>query len=250
MKQGFLKSIILVVCFLVILVGFSIALDKKKDDQKKESNSNTNQNSDALAFKNAYEVLNNKDNGKGNIYLEISISDNNPMKSISIEDLLELLKSGTGIVYFGRPTCPWCRNAVPVLLEVAKEEKLDTIYYFDMDTIKNDWEFKDGKPVKTREEKDGYYELLELLKDYLRDYTIKDDDGNDVSVGEKRVYVPMVLSIKNGEVLKTQISTVDLDEGQTAYDRLTTKQQDELVEIYMEIIETLDDQSYCTSECD
>ncbi len=237
MKERMLKSIVLAVCFVVALVGISIALNKNKK-------------SDAIVFKEAYESLNNELNAAGTAkYLAIEIPKDNPMTSATIDEILDLIDQGTGVIYFGRPTCPWCRNAVPILIEAAKTIGLKKIYYFDMDTIKNEWKLEDGKPVKTKQEKDGYYDLLKALDEYLRDYTLTDEEENDISVGEKRVYVPMVLVVQDGKVLGSKIGTVDLPDGQTAYDPLTKEQREEVLNDYTDLLDLLSD-DFCTEECE
>ena len=63
-------------------------------------------------------------------YLSMSIDADNPIVYVTIDELMEVLDD-SGIVYFGFPECPWCRNAVPVLLEAAKALNVEKIYYFN-----------------------------------------------------------------------------------------------------------------------
>ena len=72
---------------------------------------------DAEKFKKEYEKLNGQTIGETNYkYPSVEISKDNAIKYASYDEVLELLKSGTGVIYLGYETCPWCRNAVPVLL--------------------------------------------------------------------------------------------------------------------------------------
>ena len=50
------------------------------------------------------------------------------------EEIFDIL-DGTGIIYFGFPECPWCRNAVPVLLDAAEEVGIEKIYYIYIDNL-------------------------------------------------------------------------------------------------------------------
>ena len=45
------------------------------------------------------------------------------------------------IVYFGRPTCPYCRDFVPYLNEIATNNKL-VIYYVNTDNTESDADLK------------------------------------------------------------------------------------------------------------
>ena len=108
----------------------------------------------------------------------LNVSEDNVFKYITIEDTISLLKGGTGIVYFGFASCPWCKAYVPILNEVTKENKVGTIYYYDI---------KDIRAKNTKE----YQELVKILSDYLS----SDMDEN------KRIYVPDVYFVKNGKII-------------------------------------------------
>jgi len=96
----------------------------------------------------------------------------------SIEEIIKILENGTGIVYLGFPECPWCQTYVKYLNEVAKDLAVDKIYYYDI--------LEDRK-----DNTEEYQKVVEILKDYLQ----YDEEGN------KRVYVPSVISIKKGEIV-------------------------------------------------
>ena len=85
--------------------------------------------SDANKFRTEYMELNdkiNEDNGKS--YPIVNISADNTVKYIKPKEVVNVLKKGSGIIYFGYNTCPWCRSLVSTLTEVAKEKK-EKIYY-------------------------------------------------------------------------------------------------------------------------
>ena len=87
--------------------------------------------SDASKFKKEYESLNGKANDAGVLHKEITIPEDNPMVYATYEEVVDMLENGTGIVYFGYPECPWCRAALPVLLEAADEELMTKILYYN-----------------------------------------------------------------------------------------------------------------------
>lgn len=205
---------------------------------------------DTMKFKRDYESLNGTiRESDGMKYNDVDIPKRNPIKYVTAKEVVDIIKNEDAIIYFGANWCPWCRNAVQVLFEAAEKNDLKTIYYLDMDTAKNTWEIKDGKAVKTEKEKDGYYELLDVLKDELPDYVLTDKDGKKYDTGEKRIYMPFVIAVKNGEVVDRQRGTVTLDEGQTKYDEMTTSQEKELASTYDRLIKSLNSNVCSEQEC-
>ena len=133
-------NVLLVFVILLIIVGCGTKGSKVKM-------------TDAEKFKTEYESLNGEIRQKdGKKIKSLSISKNNPMKYASYDEVLDVIEKGTGIIYLGFPDCPWCRSALPVLLEAAEDYKIDTIYYIDMKNERDYYEVKDGKVVY---QKDG-----------------------------------------------------------------------------------------------
>lgn len=209
---------------------------------------------DAERFKLEYESLNGTTRLKdGKKIKSISISKNNPMKYASYDEVLDVIKKGTGIIYLGFPDCPWCRSALPVLLESAKDYKIDTIYYINMENERDYYEVKDGKVVYQKDENGnlikgtkGYFKLLKALDKELDEYIVKDDKGKEYKVGEKRIYVPLIVFVNNGNIIGTHTSTVDTQEN--GYDDLTDDEYDKLSGIYADYIKELVD-NYCDESC-
>ncbi len=252
MKERTLRIVLTVAIFIVAIVGISISLNEKKDNKNSNSNSSSTSNvqEDGKRFKEEYEAYNNKEreDDKGNYFQELLISEDNPMKYATIEEVLEILDKGTGILYFGYPTCPWCRNAVPVLLEAAKEKNVNSIYYLNVNEYKNMFAVKDGKVEKIKDEKEGYYDLLKAL-DKVLDPFVLTSDGKTYDVGEKRIYVPFVVFVKDGEIVSTHLGTVSLEGTQTKYDAMTEKQHEELLNAYLSSIEEIQKLDYCDEDC-
>lgn len=182
---------------------------------------------DAVKFKEEYENLNNQVvNDKK--YLELTIDKKNPIKYKTAEEIVDIIKNKTGIIYLGYPECPWCRNAVPVLLEAAKQTGVNDIYYLNMYDIRDKKELKNGKVVTVEEGTEGYKKILEALGDKASVYK----DLNDESI--KRIYVPLVIFVENGKVVATQESTVESQKD--PYVKLTEEQEKELLNIYKDNI--------------
>lgn len=93
-------------------------------------------------------------------------------------EVVKILEGGTGLIYFGFPECPWCQAYVNYLDEVAREEKLDKMYYVNIREIRTN---------NTEE----YQRMTELLKDYLG----KGEDGNP------RIFVPAIVAVDGGKII-------------------------------------------------
>ena len=217
---------------LVVIIGIAIYLCTKKDKVL--------ENTDAIKFKEEYEAINGTTNSVGKEYLNLEIKENNIIEYASYEKLDEVLK-GTGVIYLGYSECPWCRNVVPVLLTVSKKVSLNKIYYMN---IYNERDKKildeQGNIVVENEGTEGYKKLVETLKDVLPVY----DGLNDSEL--KRIYVSLVIFVKDGKIIGTHTSTVD---SQTdPYVALTDEQSSELKQIYTDyLLEVMD--GSCDDEC-
>lgn len=186
---------------------------------------------DAQKFKEEYESINGTTREKdGQTIRSIEIPEENPFVYKEASDIVKMIENKeTFAVYFGFSDCPWCRSVVPTLIEVANDLNLDTIYYVDVKTIRDTLEIDKNGNVQTKEEGSAaYYQLLELLKDVLSDYNLKDADGKSVETNEKRIGAPNVIAIVNGEAreLETGIS----DEQKNGYQKLTDAMKKETYE--------------------
>ena len=185
------KKVITILIIAAILVGIGCHLYGK----------------DNIRFKYSYEIINNEVLGN-NKKIKVKIPFDNKIKYMNNEELEEFLENGTGLVYFGYSTCPWCRNAVPVLIESARNNDI-TINYIDIKSVKLS---------------DTVYEIL---NDYLRE----DENGNKV------LAVPDVYVLEEGEILDHHLGCID---GYTnPYVEMTESEKIQLQEIYDEMIKEL-----------
>lgn len=187
--------------------------------------------SDEEKFKDDYESLNNLESSDDRVYPTVNISYDN-IKYVSIDEALDILDKDTGVIYIGYPECIYCRVAVQVLLDTAKGTKLDNIYYLDISDV---WDIKEldknNKVVTKKEANDKYNKLLDELGDlYLVDYKLKDKKGNEVDVGEKRVNVPTVIFVVNGDIVSGNVGTLFSQDD--PYEKLNDDQIKGLSEIY------------------
>ncbi len=207
---------------------------------------------DARKFKTEYEILNgqiNKSSKKK--YRSISIALDNPIEYITADTLVEKINNNeTMVVYFGFAACPWCRSVIVTLLNVAKDLKLDKIYYVDVQNIRDVMILDDNNnPVTKSKGTDAYYQLLDKLGSVLTDYTLTDKDGKKINTGEKRIYAPNVVAIVNGEPIKmtTGISPLQTD----AYMKLTKEMINDTYEAFSCVIKcVLEVENTCSIESD
>ncbi len=211
-----------ILMFIVILViGFTLVGCADKE----------NKVSDASKFIEEYESLNGETTSSGKIYTTLNLEEDNKIKYETSKKIVNIIKKDTGIIYFGFPECPWCRMIVPVLLEVAKENDID-IYYLNIYDFRSTFVIENGKAKLSKEGEKDYYTILDLLDDELEDYNLAGKDGKKISTGEKRLYAPTVVFVKDGEVKGVHVASVD---SQTdPYLSLTTEQREELKNIYID----------------
>lgn len=154
--------------------------------------------SEALAFKEEYEKVNDKVIKDDKKHRSLNIPEDNPYIKTDIKEIIEKINTKeTFYLYVGDSLCPWCRSGLEKMIEVAKKEGVKNIYYIDFwddnhkETLRDLYEVQvNGKKVsykKTQDAVDGYDQLIENVKDYVQNYTI-DKDGKTYDVGVKRIY--------------------------------------------------------------
>ena len=145
---------------------------------------------DALRFKERYEALNYVFDADGNPRHRVMyIPEVNRVVFIEFDELTELIDSGTGVFFFGRPQCPWCRVLFPVLLEAAENEGMYIHYYYYIDFDRSEFN-------------ENYVRILDKLHDYLPvDVTNQSPGSPDFDENLKRVTLPHVFFVKNGVVV-------------------------------------------------
>lgn len=204
---------------------------------------------DGAKFKREYEAYNNKQASGDHKYQVLKIPKKNKVKYSSVEGAIDILKDGTGLIYFGFPNCPWCRGMLPILLDSVDCSCVDNLLYVDMTDVRDKYEVKDGETTLVQEAKSGYNKLLEYLDKHLDDYVIKDEDGVEYDVGEKRIYVPLVVAVKNGEVVGVY-DGIELEENQSPYDDLNETQKSEMQAIFTDMIGKMTKTDESSAVCD
>lgn len=173
-------------------------------------------NKDALKFKEEYEKINgDKTSYSDNKYRTLKIDKNNPYVYSNAKEILEKINNKeTFYVYFGSSYCPWCRSVIEKSIETAEKNNIKKIYYVDIwngfhnEILRDTYKLNDENEVE--KEKDGtkeYYKLLEKFDNLLEDYTLTTDDGEEVKVGEKRIFAPDFIYVENGVAKKITSAT-------------------------------------------
>lgn len=157
---------------------------------------------------------------------EYDFTVNNVFVYRSLDEINKILENGTGVVYLGFPECPWCKGYIPYLNEVAINEHLDKIYYFN---ILND----------RKNNTSGYKKTVQLLNDYLK----YDNEGN------KRIYVPAVIAVNNGKIVGfDDESSLDTKGYETPEEYWKNEDLDGLKKRLSDMIKA-SFPSYCSSGC-
>lgn len=204
---GSMKKIVLGLVMTVLLVT---GCENDIESPSIEGNSQV-EGTDAEKFKKEYEAY----NGTSDTSINLNIDTNNPIKYVSKSEVVKILEEDTAIVYIGFASCPWCRNMLPVLFDVVRENNLDTVYYFNPSDIRGSND-------------DDYLKIMDLLSDYL---------SRDTETGETKLYVPDVYFVKSGEIVGNNLGTVNSQES--PYVALTDDQTKELKEIYQNLIDKM-----------
>lgn len=94
------------------------------------------------------------------------------------EEIIEILEKGSGVVYLGFPECPWCQSYAVYLNEVVKDNGIENIYYLNIKEMRSN-------------NTENYQKIVSLIEQVLPN----DENGN------KRIYVPQVVVVKNGKII-------------------------------------------------
>ena len=188
------KKILIIALILVLLAGrvttFFVLKSKKE-----------NCNTQAIKFKEEYEKYNRKEityNNKKYKLNDLSIDKDNPMNSINKSEIYDKLTTSTTIIFFTSPEDYTSREMLKVLLEVSKDNNCDTIYYYDVTKLNENY--------LNDEDTELYDEITNLLGEKLSK-TFDDDTSRS---GNKKIENGTIIFVKEGEV-KTVIEEISDD---------------------------------------
>ena len=161
-----------------------------------------------MSFKYKYEFINNAADETGFVYREIKIPEDHPFKEVSGNDVLRMIENReTFYLYIGDELCPWCRSVLEKFIEVCKRKGIDTVYYIDVydddgeEVFRDRYVLKQGRPKMVFAGDQSYRRLLEQFDGFLKEYTL-DNQGKQIDLNEKRIYIPCFFYIEEGKTKK------------------------------------------------
>lgn len=230
-KNDKLIGVVIVVTMIAVLIGLGTYFGLNKRDV-------TIEKTDAVKFKEEYEEYNDKENDNKKKYQTLDIARKNVIEYADYEKIFDVLDNETAVIYFGFPTCPWCRTLIPSLLDAAEESGIEKIYYLNNKDSRDIKKLEKKRIVTEKEGTDDYYKLLEKLDEFLGEY----EGLNDKKV--KRLYFPTVVFVKEGKVVDIHIGTLDSQED--GYKPLTDKERESLTKTLTDKMSSL---ITCTGAC-
>lgn len=217
------KKIVIFISLILVIIVMGLVLVFMKTEE-----SNMNFTEDEIKFKDEYEILNGTNYNEDIILKTVNIDSDNNVKYVSDDEILSLLENGTNVIYFGWAECNWCRTIVPVLLDVIKENEIDTLYYYDFKALRVAYENNnDEKKVEI------YESILDIIGEDIDSLFSLDSPRS----GEKKILAPTVIFIKNGSYVGSHVKSVD--SHLKSSDELTSEQVEELESIYQKYIDQI-----------
>lgn len=178
------------------------------------TNSSETSTTEQVTITNDVELAAVKTNLSGYKWVGDEIGD---FEETSLKETIRLFdEKGSAVVYYGYVGCPWCERALPELNKVALKTGIK-IYYVDASV----------SPAS-----EDYQSLTGYLGDAL---------STDEETGEKEMYVPFVVGIKNGEVVGSHTALIDGFEIKDDSSQMSDSQKQELQDIYTDIIDKVAD---------
>lgn len=199
------KNIIIAMGVIIVaLIGVVIYLLVKENNNANNVTNDKPEITDASKFADEY----------------IEISEDNVFVYASVDEIIDTLENGNGIVYLGFPECQWCQRYVVYLNDVAKKNNVDKILYYNIREDRND-------------NSENYLKIVDLLKDYLQD----DEDGNP------RIYVPAIIFMNDGKIVGFDDETSLDTKGCSSADEYWT--EDEINDLKERLNEYIEKANVC-----
>ena len=199
------KNIIIAMGVIIVaLIGVVIYLLVKENNNANNDTNDKPEITDASKFADEY----------------TEISEDNVFVYASVDEIIDTLENGNGVVYLGFPECQWCQRYVVYLNDVAKENNVDKILYYNIREDRNN-------------NSDNYLKIVDLLKDYLQD----DEDGNP------RIYVPAIIFMNDGKIVGFDDETSLDTKGCSNADEYWTK--DEIKDLKERLNEYIEKANVC-----
>lgn len=143
---------------------------------------------------------------------------------VTMEESFRLFEEkGTALILYSYDTCPWCNRAVPVLNAALKAAGMKGVY---VDIYEQ--EIKDMDKDVRMAVIDKLYKNLDAVLDH--------ETNPETGKVESAMYVPLVVAIKDGEILDHHTSLVESFEMKDEDTQMTDEQNAELKSYYDRLI--------------
>lgn len=209
-----MKKKIMVVFLMVLLLGIGgfFFISKKMKEKNTTYNTQPNNQEEAKKFASEY----------------TEVSEENVFVYRTPDEIIEIMKHGTGVTYLGFPECQWCQFYVKYLNEVAKEVGIEKIYYTNTKELK-------------ATSMDKYNEIVHLLDGYLQ--------YNDE--GKPWIFVPNVTFIIEGNIIGNDYETSKDTHGLAEPSAYWTEEEISALKqrLKKDMEQVLNSQKVCTSGC-
>ncbi len=229
MKSNKVLYIIIGICVLLV-IGLCIFLVINHKEEVL---------SDAEKFKQEFEQYNGLTYEDTNDKLiDVEIPNNNPFVYKTGKEIVEIMQSEDAYILFGYASCPLTRAAIEVLIETAKEENIDKIYYVDIKNMRDEYVPGEGIiPEQTKEGTEAYYEILNIFGSKLDKYYVASDDNFYLfDTGVTRLLSPTLVAVSKGKVISMHAELTDDYEENS---ELTEEEKEELSKDYKDVFESL-----------
>ena len=229
MKSNKVLYIIIGICVLLV-IGLCIFLVINHKEEVL---------SDAEKFKQEFEQYNGLTYEDTNDKLiDVEIPNNNPFVYKTGKEIVEIMQSEDAYILFGYASCPLTRAAIEVLIETAKEENIDKIYYVDIKNMRDEYVPGEGIiPEQTKEGTEAYYEILNIFGSKLDKYYVASDDNFYLfDTGVTRLLSPTLVAVSKGKVISMHAEITDDYEENS---ELTEEEKEELSKDYKDVFESL-----------
>jgi len=105
-------------------------------------------------------------------------------------DIMAMLKNGTGIIFLSWQDCPWCHYYINYVNKMANNNDIEVLYYDIYDDRDNNTEF--------------YQQVCQQIAPYIDTYAYSTLDKVKKaydSSGKVRIYVPMLIFVSQGQII-------------------------------------------------
>ena len=141
---------------------------------------------------------------------EYEVDEDNSFEYITLDELEDLFLGGTGLLFFGNSDCEWCIKSAKVLNDIANEEEIELIHYFNPTTLGTDKQDK----------------VLYLINEEIEDIEIE------------KLWLPSLYVIVNGEIINYSNDTLESissdDTSENEEEKLLKNTYLKLIELYKE----------------